>query len=308
MTRTYLVRIRLNIAVASAFGHATGSSAPIYDEYDVLSLLPADCLLISTAGDTILFARRTNEGAKETLATVQSMFSEFTVDGASVLEVGPRCHSTDDDGCSALSSDHWDEVPLHRWLDGDAGNRPTHGCKVIILETLSRNPKDVGSILSLLRRLPGTKTHWTGRNSLMVAVSWDHPVAHLWGHPAVQRAANDPELTLVACLEAGPSEASMHSLELVLPSCARSLAPVRPKSAPKTLRPVVVEYRHRRAKGGTSGEVGSAGACKRAETPSGVASMKGASGAPRPANDHSANDNRRTTVIHVERSGRRRPR
>lgn len=317
MNRTYLVRVSLNIAVAAALSGAAVARLPDDDDDDaILYLLPEECLLLSTAGNTILFTHRTDQQASEVLTAVQEIFARFTVDGASVLEVGSRCKTFDPDLLSTDESHYWDDVTLESWLadEESVGSRTTFGPKALVFVTRDRDPKDLSTVQALRRSLRAARPHWHGRNSLMLALNSDNSIADLWGHHAVQIAVRDRQVAFAACLEVGPTEASMHGFECILPTCERTASPPKPKVQTGPVRTVVVEYR--RGEKGRGREIG--GPDHTLAPGGGTPKAASVHNRPRlrdpltppPANDHlrGANDNRRATVITVEkRVSRHRP-
>jgi hypothetical protein len=319
MSYTYLVHVRLRLAVSSAL-----YGVPAVEHWDedwdtadrVLSLIPADeVLLLSACGDTILLAHTSKLDAPSILSAVRKWFSGLPVADAAVLEVGPKCRGSDDGD----AADDW-EQPFSSWLgDGRLSYdvRPSFGPKALIITTEERPPVELGSVRHLRRMLPQAVPHWHGRNTLMLALSTDGDVGLLWSHPAVQRVVDDRETGFVTCVEIGPREAACHDLGLVLQGCGRSSEKANRSKPDVSVRTVIVE-RPRKLKVESGGK-GNGRVVLSGTPPMGGAARanqpytRGRTSDPRsfqPVNDaqSTANDNSRLSEIKVARRGRGKPR
>ncbi len=256
MSHTYLVHVRLSLAVSSAL-----CGVPTREHWDddrdtedrVLSLIPVDdALLISACGDTILLAHTSKLDAPTLLTTVREWFNGLPIADAAVLEVGPKCRGSDEGG----TDNDW-ERPLGTWLgEGRLSYdvRPSFGPKALIVTTEGRSPVELRSVRSLRRMLPQAAPHWHGRNTLMLALNTDGDVDLLWSHPAVQGVVSDRETSFVACVEIGPGEAACHDLGLVLPGCGRASDKGKRSRPDASVRTVLVErQRNRKAERGNRG-------------------------------------------------------
>lgn len=250
MTRTYLLHIRLSIAVSAA---QQGLALTDYDDFGTEPLWPvnSDSMLLSTVGDAILMTHTSPLNPAEVLKLVLDRFSPLPIEDAAVLEIGARCRASDEGDDDEDDDDAgWSRYySLGEWMaDGRLlyDSRSTHGRKALIFTTEHRQPVDLQSVRQLRRLLPEATPHWHGRNSLMLALATDGDVDRLWTHHAVQRLVDDPEVSFAACFEIGPDEATLHGLDLVLPGCQRRRkAPVPGRSEGAT-RTVTVEYARKR--------------------------------------------------------------
>ncbi|MBA3048874.1 MAG: hypothetical protein KKE42_12795 [Alphaproteobacteria bacterium] len=258
MTRTYLIHGRLSIALEAAFSGVASPTDHFGDEAsDISALMPDGVIEVAAEGDAFLFAHSSPHGPNELLADVQLRLSDLPVEGLAVLEIGPRCKTTEVEP----DEDDWERLEwrnfylLEKWLDDGRMRfdvRQTFGPKALFIVAEGGSPGDLWSVRQLRKALPQASPHWHGRNSLLLALRTDEGVAQLWQCAAVQRVAEDPRVSFVGCFEIGPVEAALHEIELVLPGCNRHPSPPRSPRNPKLpeTRTVAVEIRHRAEKSG----------------------------------------------------------
>lgn len=257
MTRTYLIHGRLSIALEAAFSGVASPTDHFGDEAsDISALMPDGVIEVAAEGDAFLFAHSSSHGPNELLADIGQRPSDLPVESLAVLEIGPRCQTTEVEP----DEDDWERLEwrdfclLERWLDDGRMRfdvRQTFGPKALFIVSTGGSPSDLWSVRQLRKAIPQASPHWHGRNSLLLAFRTDEGVAQLWQRAAVQRVAKDPRVSFVGCFEIGPVEAALHEIELILPDCDRQPSPPRPPRGPKLpeTRTVAVEIRHRVGKG-----------------------------------------------------------
>lgn len=320
MTRTYLIHGRLSIALEAALSGVASPTDHFGDEAsDISALLPDGVIEVAAEGDAFLFAHSSPHGPNELLADVRLRLSDLPVESLAVLEIGPRCKTTEVEP----DEDDWERLEwrdfclLERWLDDGRLRfdvRQTFGPKALFIVVKDGSPGDLWSVRQLRKALPQAFPHWHGRNSLLLALRTDEGVAQLWERAAVQRVAEDPRVSFAGCFEIGPVEAALHEIELVLPDCDRQPPPPRSPRGPKLpeTRTVAVEIRHRAGKSrGQPAPVRlSPGSTARAPLPHMPLRMNDAKTPPTAANDDltGANDNANSCRARITKSSRAIPR
>lgn len=224
LKRTYLIQVRLKIAISSALDSFEAFANDEHDDTDQ-DLYPDEAVEISDSGNTFLLAHTTKGSPEVVLEEVRQRFRALPVDAIGVLEIGGRSRVSEaEQAGSAEMDDCWGEISVENWLgDGrfDFDSRNAFGPKAILIVTSGRPPETSRSVTALKRAFPQAKPCWHGTSSLLLAFWSDNAVDHLWGHPIVTRAASDPDIAFLGCFEIGNTEAASDSLTKVLPACER---------------------------------------------------------------------------------------
>jgi hypothetical protein len=224
LKRTYLIQVRLKIAISSALGSFEAFANDEYDDTDQ-DLYPDQAVEISDSGNTFLLAHTTKTRPDLVLEEIRQRFRALPLDAIGVLEIGGRSRvSEGEQAGSAETDDWWGEISVQDWLAGgrfDFDSRNAFGPKAFLIVTSGQRPETCRSVTALKRAFPQARPCWHGTSSLLLPFWSDHAVDYLWGHPIVTRAASDRDIAFLGCFEIGTAEAALDSLAKVLPSCER---------------------------------------------------------------------------------------